>query len=324
MITEKPNHREKGFALISVLALLVVSSLLVASAVTLTQYLTAEVDVFDSINRSIYAAESAVNRTIALLAQDRILYPVRVLGDDSTASDSRERFLADGRVHNFDVYGQKVCIQIFDAVQGIDVSGTSPGRHLFFSQADPGENEQLQILANRLNDYVDADDFVRESSFEAQAYNNLNLFHLPRNQKIQFREELRWIPGFKEHYPVSADGYWRSFRLIAPEKLKTLSGRPNLYSTPPAVLIKRCGLSKEEAKQLENALQLWQCKGQKLSHSLPETVYAKLRSYFSNMESGIYTIQVFGEKDSFGANLAVTLLIDSSKAKMEFYEYAYF
>ena len=40
----KNNHREHGFALVSTLALLVVLSLLIASAVALTQFLTAEVD----------------------------------------------------------------------------------------------------------------------------------------------------------------------------------------------------------------------------------------------------------------------------------------
>jgi hypothetical protein len=53
-------------------------------------------------------------------------------------------------------------------------------------------------------------------------------------------------------------------------------------------------------------------------------IIKKLKSYFSTMESGVYTIQVSGTKDSPGSRMAATLLIDASKTKLEFYEYVYF
>ena len=320
----KNNHREHGFALVSTLALLVVLSLLIASAVALTQFLTAEVDTFGNINRAFYTSESAINRTIVLLTQDRAKFTSRSLGADASSTDAQERFLADGRIHTFDIYGDKVSVQIFDAMRGIDVSGNNPARQLSFATTDSDQKEQLEKLSNRLNDYVDADDLVRLDSFESVGYENRNLLNLPRNRKLQFKEELRWIPGFKEHYPVTSDGYWSYFRLIAPDKLRVLSGRPNLYSTPLSVLIKRCAFNEYDAELLNNALGLWQNTGTELTQTLPPTLYAKLKSYFSTMESGVYTIQISGTKAFPSSCMSVTLSIDASKLKLEFYEYVYF
>ena len=320
----KSNHREHGFALVSTLALLVVLSLLIASAVALSQYLTAEIDTFDNINRAFYTSESAINRAIVLLTQDRAKHTNRSLGSPSSSIDEQERFLADGRIHIFDIYGSKVSVQIFDAVRGIDVSGNNPARQLSFATTDSDNKEQQEKLSNRLNDYVDADDLVRLGSLEAIGYESRNLFNLPRNRALQFKEELRWIPGFKEHYPITEDGYWSCFRLIAPDKLRMLSGRPNLYSTPQAVLIERCAFNQRDAELLKNAFEQWQVEGKDLAQTLPPTLYARLKSYFSTMESGVYTIRVSGTKDFPGSRMAATLLIDTSKMKLEFYEYVCF
>ena len=132
-------------------------------------------------------------------------------------------------------------------MRGIDVSGNNPTRQLSFATTDSDKKEQLEKLSNRLNDYVDADDLVRLDSLEATGYENRKLFNLPRNRAMQFKEELRWIPGFKKHYPLTDDGYWSCFRLIAPDNLRMLSGRPNLYSTPLSVLIERCAFNERDA-----------------------------------------------------------------------------
>ena len=322
---KKKDNREKyGFALISTLALLVVLSLLIASAVALTQYLTAEVDTFDGINRSYYTAESAVNRAVVLLKQDRDKHSSRSLERNIGLTGDQERFLADGRIHRLDIYGQSVVVRIFDAMRGIDVSGNNPSRQLSFAAADSGRKEQLAKLSNRLNDYVDADDLVRLDSLETAGYEGRSLFNLPRNRPLQFREELRWIPGFKKQYPVSDDGYWNCFRLIAPDKLRMLSGRPNLYSTPLSVLLERCAISERDADVLKNSFEQWQTSGKELAQTLPPTLYAKLKSYFSTMESGVYTVQVSGTEDSPCLRMAVTFTIDISKPKLEFFEYVYF
>lgn len=324
MMKRKNNPRERGFALISTLALLVILSLLIASAVTLTQYLSAEIDTFDNINRSFYLSESAVNRTIVLLAQDRAKYTDRLLGTDTYPASGEERFLADGRIHVLDIYNTKVSVQIFDAMCGIDVSGNNPSRQLFFATTDSEKRMQLEKLSNRLEDYVDTDSLVRLGSFESSGYEMRNYFNLPRNRVLQFKEELRWIPGFKNLYSVVDDPYWASFRLIAPEKLRMLSGRPNLYSTSLSVLVERCKFNNLDAEILAKAFEQWQKSGIEFSQTLPPTLYAKLKSYFSTMESGVYTIQVSGTKDYPGSRMKVTLLIDAGKKMIEFYEYINF
>lgn len=317
------NNKESGFALISALALLATLSLLIASAVVLTQYSSAEVDTFDSINRSYYAAESAANQMIMLLAQDRAKNVNRNLGQPLDAQV--ERFMADGRTHTLEIYGQSVTVQIFDAMRGLDVSGTNPSRQLSFTTIDSELKEKIAILANRLDDYADTDDLVRINSMERSDYQNQNIPLLPRNRPLEFKEELRLIPGFTTHYPISENGHFDVFRLIAPEKLKPLRGRPNLYATPLSLLIERCNLRANDAEILQQAFTEWREQGKVLTDILPPGLLAKLTTYFNTMESGIYTIRInTASNETPGSMLTATLLIDFSTAKIEYYEFIRF
>lgn len=89
----------------------------------------------------------------------------------------------------------------------------------------------------------------------------------------------------------SENGVLDAIRLIPPEKLRALTGRPNLYATPAAVIAERCALTAEESEQLRNALELWREKRLPLAESLPPGLAGKLEMNFSTRESGAYTIQ---------------------------------
>lgn len=88
------KRRERGVALVTVMALIASIGVLVASAVAISQYSAAETDTLASLQRSALEAESAANRTLCLLLADRAKNADRRLGaePDGTA----ERFLADG------------------------------------------------------------------------------------------------------------------------------------------------------------------------------------------------------------------------------------
>ena len=88
--------------------------------------------------------------------------------------------------------------------------------------------------------------------------------------------------------------------------------------------MERCAISIRDAEVLKNSFEQWQTGGKELSQTLPPTLYAKLKSYFSTMESGVYTVRISGEQNSSGFRMTATFAIDASKPKLEFYEYVYF
>ena len=234
-----PNHdRERGAALIAVLLLMGTIGVLVASAVAVSQYATAETDTFAALQRSALEAESAANRTLCLLLSDRLRHADRRLGRRN--DDRKERFLADGTEHIHMQGDGRISIRIFDAVAGLDLSGRAPIRQL--SPRGTAKSEAREQVLARLEDYVDADDLVRNQSMEMPHYRAAGIPVLPRNRPLQFREEWLWIPGTAHIYPPSADGRLWTFRVIPPENMRPLAGRPNLLATPAAIIAEQCGL----------------------------------------------------------------------------------
>ena len=318
------GSNEDGFALIGALALMAILSMVVASAVTLSQYLAAEIDTFASRARSRYAAESVLHRTLLALENDRAKYPDRNLTPQNTA-ELDCRFMADGRIHNMEVDDVAMKVQIFDAMTGLDLSGPNPARQLLYTTQDTARRELLERMANRLNDYADNDSLVRKDGMEKLQYQMQNIPHLPRNDPLQFREEARWVPELRNEYPDLTDGRWDCFRVIAPERMRTLAGRPNLYATPVALLAERCRLNRQEAALLQTSLRQWQEAGIPLQESLPPSVWSKLSSYFSTMESGLYTIRIKGANPEYpAATLSATIQLNSYSPKLEFYEFTSF
>ena len=123
-------------------------------------------------------------------------------------------------------------------------------------------------------------------------------------------------------YLPSENGVLDAIRLIPPEKLRALTGRPNLYATPPAVIAERCALTAEESEQLRNALDLWRKKRLPLAESLPPSLAGKLEMNFSTRESGAYTIQADASSpENPGVRLRVTVRPVTGSRSFEYYEF---
>lgn len=313
------NERENGVALITVLALMATLGVLAASAVAISSYATAETDTFTSMQRSILEAESAANRTLCLLLSDRARHADRGLG---AVDPEGERFSADGTKHEFLVNGRPATVRIFDAVSGIDVSGRTPARQLFPSQE---QNEAREALSARLADYTDGDGLVRDSGMEAPHYRAAGIPELPRNRPLQFREELLWIPGASELFPADESGRLNPARLIAPEGLRPLSGRPNFYAADPPEIAARCRLTILEAERLEQAFALWRAERKPFTETLPPGLFGKAELHYSVRESGAYTIVVdTAMPDHPGCRLSVTVRPSANARMIEYYEFFHF
>lgn len=315
------TEKEQGIAFITVLALLSTVSILVASAIAVSQYSAAETDTFLSMQRSALEAESAMNRVICLLLADRSRNTDRKLG--TPADTPEERFSADGTIHHVMAGERSVSVQIFDAIAGLDISGRNPLRQLRDRRLEK-DHRREQFLA-QVADYVDADGLLSPGGMEASQYRAAGIPVLPRNRPLQFREELLWIPGAEKFYPPSGNGILEAVRLIPPEKLRPLSGRPNLYSTPVSVIAELCVLTQEEEAMLRDAFLLWRTRKQPLQENLPASVIGKLEMNLSSRESGVYSIVVDTASEEIpGVRLRAVIRPAAGDRYLEYYEFFYF
>ena len=270
------------------------------------------------MQRSALEAESAANRTLCLLLADRAKNADRRLGAETDGT--AERFLADGTEHTVTAGERTVSVRIFDAVAGLDLAGRNPARQL--TNPKLAKDEPREELIARLEDYADSDDLAKPGGMESQHYRSAGVPVLPRNRPLQFREELLWLPGAGKLYLPSENGVLDAIRLIPPEKLRALTGRPNLYATPAAVIAERCALTAEESEQLRNALDLWRQKRLPLAESLPPGLAGKLEMNFSTRESGAYTIQADASSpENPGVRLRVTVRPVTGSRSFEYYEF---
>ncbi len=317
------RDKERGFALISVLALISILSLLVVSIVISSQYTSTEIMTYSAVNRSFYTTESALNRIVYFICLDKLNNTNRILGEQNY-TENNDIYIADGVIHNLKIYNSLARVQIFDAVNGIDISGNFPSRNFSNHFKNRELNEFYKILSNRIIDYVDKDDFVRLNSFERMQYENLGIFNMPRNESLQFREEVRFIPGFNTVYPVNTEGYLSCFRLIAPKKMRPLIGRSNLYSTSHELIIQDGALSQNESIELRHAFKEWQENRIQLADNLSPKLMSLLLNKYSIRESGIYSILISTSTDKFpGVTLRATIFLNNNFDNFKFYEFFY-
>jgi hypothetical protein len=225
-----------------------------------------------------------------------------------------------------DYYGHKVKFKILDAVSGIDVSGTRPDRYMTFMTTQFKDNQQkfeeFKSFCSRILDYVDHDDFLRLDGMEQGDYEQERLFNLPRNRPMQYREELLLIPGMEKYFKPDADGRLSSITIIAPDKMRKLMGRPNLYSAPLSLITQKCNFDESETEQVKEAMQEWKQNRKPFAETLDSGILSKLSIYFSTRESGNYTILVnTSTSQTPGSKLAVTFTPNSTNPKTEYYEY---
>lgn len=315
------SRGERGIALIAVLVLVLCIGVLAASAVTLSQFSAAEVDTFCSLQRSAYRLESALNRIVLLLARDRQQYADR--SPENADYRQTERFMADGVIHRLEVDAETVQFRITDAASGVDISGTAPSRQLRNREWNNAEDRErwLRLLAC-LDDYADRDEFVRENGMERMHYRENGIPALPRNNVLQFREELRWIPGASAFFPPGPDGLLTPVRIIPPPKLRAIAGRPNLYAATPEWIIVLARLTEQEGEALKESLRLWVHERRPLAETMPPGISGKLSVAFSTRETGIYTISVQGgNTEQPTGRLSATLELNANPRRLEYYSF---
>ena len=297
----KNRSREQGSALLAVLVLVFTGGLITALAMAVGNSGSFEVASHVEQQRSMFVAEGVAQRVQWLIAADRYLHGSETLGETDYEEYEYERFLADGTPHTIDYYGKPVKVVIEDARQGRRMDGTQFRRSLDTLKVGMADEEEfIELVDNmkdKITDYVDTNDDVSTEGLEASDYESLDMKPLPRNGTIQFREELLYIPGFRDLFPVDKDGILSSVRLITPENTVTISGNPSLLTATKQEIMNICNIDDEdELESIMEAIKEWKEEKVPLSDgSLDPLLLGRLNN-LSRTESGVYTVKISADE----------------------------
>jgi len=330
------DNRESGIALITVLCLLLLVSMLTASIVTVSQTASAQIRTFAEQEKSMILAEGVVARIYWLILNDKMLHTDRNLDKgQGEEDDETERFIADGTEHIIDFDGIKVTFSINDMMSGFDVSGYSPGNDFNVIETYLGigkeSTEELTTFKSRLLDYVDVDSLERLNGMENNDYKALGLYQLPRNSRMQYREEIMYIPGAREYFKVDDLGRLNSVKLILPAENaggNYASRRFDGFSADKLMLMGKLKCTEDEALEILEAIALWKKEKIPLADSLDDDLLRRLKANFSFRESGFYNviIKIAGQDNSQGRPLSISMQISPaiSANGMTFYEWTFY
>ena len=332
--TPKIEKNEEGTALIIVLGLIALISLMTISIVTFSQTSYQISKITCDRSKASYWAEGAVARAIWMVHYDKVTHTTRSLGKKKEKSEV-ERFQADGTQHNLKSYTDgKVQVAIFDASNGIDISGSNPTKYLKKKQSsfesDPEAFEEYKLFLNSVIDYVDTNDFVHlNGGFEKEDYEAEGMAPLPRNYQMQYREEILWIPNCENFFSPDQYGRMSTFRIIAPKGLRQLRGEDNFYSANANQIKERMNIKdQEQVDEILQARKAWTTKKIPLSDSLSPALIGNLQQKFSFQESGYYTLLINASpgKGLAGRLLTCTIQITpnlSTSSELRYYEWRF-
>lgn len=299
----RKNNGEKGSALLAVLVLVFTGGLITALMMAIGNSGTFEVASHVEQQRSMFTAEGVAQRVQWLISADRYLHGSETLGETDYEEYEYERFIADGTPHVIDYYGQAVKVVIEDARQGRRMDGNEYRRSLDSLKVGMADEEDyLELVDNlkdKITDYIDTNDDVSNEGMEESDYEAEDMKPLPRNGAFQFREELLYIPGFRELFPVDKDGLLSSVRLIPPENTTTISGNPSLLTATRQEIMNYCNIDDEdELESIMEAIREWKTEKVPLSDgSLDPLLLGRLNN-LSRRESGVYTVRISAVESS--------------------------
>lgn len=325
------RKRERGVVLISVLGMLATFMLLIAVIVALSQTQRYTVATSTQLGDSIYRNESAINRTIWLLMNDRAVFPDRSLKKASEQLLRRERFQADGMPHLFLVDDIEVEVTIRDMNSGITLSGYNPAAAFNFLTTRLNDNPTLKQFfdpfKDRLMDYTDSDELLRPSGMERADYESLKLQPLPRNAPMQFREELLWIPGAEYFIKPNLSGRLADINLIPPRGLRFAAGRPHFFSASVELIQEKCDFTDRELetiKELRRQIVIGEYSIDEAFSHYP-LWYEILKKQFTFTESSYYTFEakISPQEKMPSRRLFISLRVTSAlgEQNIQFYEW---
>jgi hypothetical protein len=300
------SRRESGAALIVVLSFLVLLGLITAAVVQVSQLSSRKLSNNADRGFSAYLAEGAAARLQWIMMAYKIKYPST--GDQSIPENmDQPQFLysACGRKVSLKYYDATINFYIFDMASGFNVSGGTPAqgldpmRNIFLF--DPDKSAKFITLLDRISDYVNPNRETKSANGLSRAdYTNMGMFPLPRGDKLDFREELLWIPGVSGLFTVDDWGMLSTFNIIPPDGLFFSSNQCNFFSATKELLMSKCNFTDQEATDIVNARNNWMRSGANTSlyNYISNEIIARIKQQFSFGDSGYYTLIVNASQGS--------------------------
>lgn len=283
------KQRQQGMAIVAVLGVLTVVMVMVIHLTTITELAARETLVVSERSRLRYVAESMADRALWLHMVDRRLFPDRTLGKVNTAREDSdwEDWMLDGREHEFQ---DVLCrVSLADADVGIDFTGKGPEETLR-NQGDPEDlelKEKVDVFIDVWGDYVDTDDLTKLHGKEADDYAAEGQYTLPRNDAMQFREEVYWLDNW-------SDVVFGDVRIIPPDGVDFPSSKgktkPPFFSSSSGMIREVGRFTDLELTEVLEARNRWQTERTPLDESLDADILGRVKSSFSFTESPVVTI----------------------------------
>ena len=266
--------------------------------------------------RNQYVAESQLSHIVWNITNDLKEHSNRRLGymseEDAEQEESGEqqRFIADGSTHQVENENKNVFFKIEDANSGFDFSGTidlSKTAKIKSQINLPLDAESLILdeFFDKLIDYTDLNDLHQLNGAEREQYEaEEGNYDLPRNNAMEYAEEVMWIPGVKEalfanEEYISSEN--TNFTIKLHKSLKVIpysirvksptSTKPNFFSASDYEIMSMARLEESQLAEVIEARRAWYEDRISIQESIPE-LYGQLASAFSFNESGVYRITI--------------------------------
>lgn len=279
------TDRQRGMALMLVLGVLATVLLMVAHLMTVAEVIAKEAKVAALRAEMRYQAEAAADTSFWMLLTDRRLFANRKLGQSLEAREAVSDFepwMVDRRAHAFDNDSCYVYLQA--AEQAFIV--TKPDT--LKDNVDPDDQEKLDEISefiDVLNDYTDRDDLKKLYGKEVDDYAADGFPTLPRNNAMQFREELYWLPNWQNCVVGEVT-------VIPPRNINYVMGKnkPSFFSASEDYVKQVLDLGDNEWDAIEQAREEWANNGTPLEDSLDAALYQTILGAFDFNEADLAAI----------------------------------
>ena len=300
----KRKRKQEGSALVIVVAASMIILLLVTGIVALSQSSRLMSVSTREMQEAYYLQESVVARTSWMLFQEMENYPDRSdLTPDETESifEELERWGANGFLHTVSIGDVEFDVKVTDYNSGMTFTTSTPINELDYMESrlkvkdDSMLIDRFEILRNRMEDAWDSDDFTGDDGLEYKEYEDVGIYYMPRNEFPERREELEYLPGITEFFPLDSQGRLSYFQLLLPNLSDWQDrGKPQLLSISDQLLYDLLDYeeySERSVREMMEKIRSRELLVSEAEESNPD-LFQTFDELFSLQESGYYRLEI--------------------------------
>ena len=275
---------QSGMALVMVMGVLAVTMLLVVHIMCVCEVISREsyVDVQKYNLRTV--AESAAEQTFWMHLVDRKLFSNRTIGqslEERIGNELEDVWMTDRRVHT--PFPDQSCESYIAAVEKTLVVNEPTSFQKNIPIDDTERTEEVENFLDLLRDYVDSDSVRMLNGKDTEDYEAEGLLAMPRNEAMQFREELYWLDGWENSV--------RGELTIVPPNGKSFSSnatKPSFFSASEQEIREILHEESEDfILQVLQAQQAWTQDHQPIEDSLDVDALTTVKQKFNFRETNV-------------------------------------